>query len=54
MPVMECTSGGKSGFKWGNSGKCFTGKGARNRALKQGLAISFSQKRKGKKPDIPI
>lgn len=24
MPVMKCSSGGKPGYKWGKSGKCYT------------------------------
>jgi len=45
MPVKKCTSKGKSGHKYGNSGKCYTGKQSRNQAGKQGAAIKISQKR---------
>ncbi len=48
MPVMPCQSGGKRGFKWGSSGKCFTGKGGRVKAARQGRAIKASQSRRSK------
>jgi len=46
MPVRRCTKGGKSGKKWGKSGKCYIGKGAKSKALKQGRAIKASQNKK--------
>lgn len=45
MPVKACQRGGKKGFKWGDSGKCFVGEGARARALAVGRAI-FAQRAK--------
>ena len=39
MPIQRCQANGKSGLKWGDSGKCFTGTDARQRALAQGRAI---------------
>ncbi len=42
MPVMK--SGG--GYKYGKSGKRYTGKGAKAKAAKQGRAIKASQARK--------
>ena len=42
MPVQKC---GKSGWQWGQSGKCFTGPGAREKALKQGRAIEANKDR---------
>ena len=39
MPFMECTENGKSGWKYGESGKCYTGEGARARAGKQAAAM---------------
>jgi hypothetical protein len=46
MPVQECQLDGKSGYKWGREGKCYTHndtpsskKQARKKALEQGLAI---------------
>jgi len=52
MPVVKCTSEGKSGFKWGIGGKCFTGSGARNKARRQGIAIELSKRREGKKSEF--
>jgi hypothetical protein len=46
MPKKACTSKGKSGIKWGDSGKCYTGKGAAAKAAKQGRAIKANTKRK--------
>ena len=48
MPLKKCTIDDKSGYKWGNEGKCYTGPNAKKEAIKQGLAIEgpekFSQK----------
>lgn len=48
MPIKKCSDGGKSGFKWGDSGKCYTGPDGKKKAIKQGLVIEgpekFSQK----------
>ncbi len=49
MPVMSCTADGKSGYKWGDSGKCYTGPNAKADALKQGRAIEASKAREAKK-----
>jgi len=48
MPVKKCKSGGKSGRKYGSSGKCYTGKGAKKKAGRQGKAIKASQGRRRK------
>lgn len=48
MPVQRCTINGKTGFKWGNSGKCFVGREGRSKARRQGRAISASKSRKKK------
>lgn len=48
MPVKKCQSKGKSGWKYGDSGKCYTGKDAKKKAIKQGLAVAKSQGRKPK------
>ncbi len=45
MPVKSCQRDGEKGFKWGDSGKCFVGEGARARALAVGRAI-FAQRDK--------
>lgn len=46
MPVKSCKSNGKSGKKYGDSGKCYTGKGAEAKAKKQGQAIEISRHKK--------
>lgn len=51
MPVQQCKSDGKSGYKWGSSGKCYTYvagdrrsvKMAKKKAEKQGRAIEASK-----------
>jgi hypothetical protein len=53
MPVMPCSSGGKSGYKYGEGGKCYTYTSgntqsriaARAKAAKQGRAIEISKAR---------
>ena len=45
MPLSRC---GDNGWKWGSEGKCYTGKDAKQKAIRQGVAIEgpekFSQK----------
>jgi len=48
MPLMKCKRDGESGWKWGKSGFCYTGKGAKEQALRQMRAI-FSSGDKEKK-----
>jgi hypothetical protein len=49
MPIKKCKSGGKSGKKYGDTGKCYTGPGAESKAKRQGRAVKASQgRRKGK------
>ena len=43
MPVQKCTSNGKMGWRYGKSGKCYTGKNGKAKATKQGRAIKVSQ-----------
>lgn len=53
MPIKSCTKNGKSGFKYGDSGACYTGEGAKAKAEAQMRAIKASQHnavRKSKKP----
>ena len=38
MPLIKCSLNGKSGWKYGNAGHCYTGPGAKKKAVKQGLA----------------
>ena len=40
MPVISCEVEGKKGYKWGESGKCYTGDGAKKKAILQGVAIT--------------
>jgi len=42
MPVQRCIKDGKEGWKWGKSGKCYIGEGAKAKAAKQGAAIKAS------------
>lgn len=42
MPVQRCTKNGKPGWKWGESGTCYTGPGAKARAAAQGRAAYAS------------
>lgn len=39
MPVQKCSKDGKSGYRWGESGVCFTGSDAKERAEAVGKAI---------------
>jgi hypothetical protein len=45
MPLMKCQVDGKQGWKWGESGKCFSGSQGRSKALEQGRAIEASKAR---------
>lgn len=57
MPIKSCKLNGKSGFKYGDSGTCYTyddndeasKKRARAKAVIQGHAIIISQKKEGGK-----
>lgn len=42
MPLQRCTQNGKSGWRWGKSGKCYTGPGAKKKAIKQKVAIEHN------------
>lgn len=49
MPVKKTTVKGKTAYKWGDEGKSYTGKDAKEKAEKQGRAIEaskYSKKRK--------
>ena len=39
MPLNTCTINGKDGYKWGDQGKCYTGRNAKKEAIAQGIAI---------------
>lgn len=45
-PIMSCTKNGKRGYKYGTTGKCFTGPMAKEKATKQAAAIEASRARK--------
>ena len=47
MPLKKCTVNGKSGWKWGDAGKCYTGPDAKEKAMKQAAAIEASQHSEG-------
>lgn len=42
MPIKKCKQDGKNGWKYGDSGKCYTGPGAKKKAIRQGLAEQYS------------
>lgn len=54
MPIMRCTRAGKSGFKYGPTGKCYIGPGARSNAAAQGRAIQYSKHRNDASDDFLI
>jgi hypothetical protein len=39
MPLKRCQIEGKSGYKWGDEGKCYTGSDAKRKAIAQGIAV---------------
>lgn len=51
MPVQTCTLNGKTGYKWGKSGRCYTYTAgdeasrnrAKNKATTQGRAIQANK-----------
>lgn len=47
MPVQPCQEDGEHGYRWGQSGKCYTGKNAQRKALQQGVAIEKDKQRRG-------
>ena len=50
MPIQKCRRKNKSGWRYGDSGKCYTSKDAKEKASKQGRAIALSKaRRKGYK-----
>jgi len=42
MPLPRCTLDGKSGWKWGDEGQCYTGPNGKEKAIRQAIAISKS------------
>lgn len=47
---MRCTDNGVGGWKWGESGKCYTGPNAKEKALEQGQAVEASKIADQKEP----
>lgn len=44
MPLKKCQDNGKDGWKWGDQGHCYTGEGAKEKAIKNGMAIEGPDK----------
>ena len=44
MPLKKCSVDNNSGYKWGDSGKCYTGPEGKKLAIKQGIAIEGPEK----------
>lgn len=42
MPIHRCSIDGRSGWKWGESGKCYVGSRGRSKALRQARSIRAS------------
>ena len=51
MPLKKCQIKGVNGWKWGNKGKCYTGVGARKKAIQQAKAIEASKHSKDTRND---
>ena len=48
MPLKRCVRRGKSGWKFGDRGFCFTGTNAKARAARQGRAIEANKPKRGR------
>lgn len=53
MPLQRCKKDGQNGWQYGQGGACYTGPGAKKKAIKQGIAIQENggpkfESRKGK------
>ena len=44
MPLKKCSEDQKSGWKWGDSGKCYTGPEGKKKAIRQGISIEGPEK----------
>jgi len=44
MPLQNCTDSGKSGWRWGKGGKCYTGPQGQKKAIQQGISIEGPEK----------
>jgi len=49
MPIQTCVKNGKTGKKFGVTGKCYIGKSAESKARTQGRAIKANQSRSKKR-----
>lgn len=54
MPLKKCSNDGKSGWKWGDSGKCYTGPSGKKDAIKQGIKIEGPEKFSQIAHELPI
>ena len=48
MPLKRCSENKKSGWKWGDSGKCYTGPEGKKKAIRQGISIEGPERFKEK------
>ena len=48
MPLTQCTKNGTKGWRWGTKGACYTGPGAKQKAIKQGYAETGGDENKFK------
>ena len=44
MHLKKCSEKGKSGWKWGDQGHCYTGPNGKKQAIRQGVAIEGPDK----------
>lgn len=44
MPLKKCSESGKSGWKWGDAGKCYSGPDGKKKAIQQGISIEGPEK----------
>ena len=49
MPLMQCQKDGQAGWKWGETGFCYTGPQAKEKAAQQGQAIEASKSKQDAK-----
>ena len=51
MPLKPCYKNGQPGWKYGDHGHCYTGPDAKQKAIKQAVAINKDKERRGEKPE---
>lgn len=54
MLVQSCQKDKKPGWKWGKSGTCYTGPGAKAKARRQGAAIQIRRQQNSRDGVIRI